>query len=213
MARTLPSFLLFAVFAAVCSLCHEQALAQAQGQQSAVVKKAIEKATKQVRENLEEFEEQNKAPFAAAKQELTDEITKLNKAGKNDEATQVQNALNKLEETVLEKAKAPQKAQQPVVGNGVPLKETLVGKWDRGNSNLYWVILPNRVAGARKIADGAVPHPDSRFDIVAADLAEIVWPGNLRWRIRAAGDNHLAVEEIAADGKVIGDGLVLTRRT
>lgn len=177
------------------------------------VKPILDKAVRDVKKNRDEFVKANKEPLRVARDALKELATKLIADGKSMEAQAVLKKVDTLDADVLKLADAPAPAPDPSPAPQKPLLERLAGRWYRPNDAInYWVIDGGGNAGCRKGADNIPCHADAKAIVVDDETAEIAWPTGIKWRIKMAGNDVLAVDETGLDGKSVSDGVVLTRK-
>jgi len=112
-------FLATALPAAVlCIPAHGVALAKP----SPAVKQILDKAVRDVKENLQDFQNANIEPLADAREKLQDLAKKLVDAGKEDEAKKVLEQIAELNDYVMREAKVPPPPDRPLLMR-------LVGSW------------------------------------------------------------------------------------
>ena len=185
------------------------------------MKQSIDAAVEKVSQNYEKFLADSEAPIEKARNELTDLNAKLNAKKMSKEATDVQNALNGLDQVVMKRAvpvvvppnpkprPVPQPpAPQPVVQK--PLLSRLVGKWTHPNLPLVYHFEPSSVFRENWKADG---KENARGPVVIKDdnVAEVMLSNGHRIRLLAAGADTLAVLVWDPRGQPGGDGIVVER--
>jgi hypothetical protein len=185
------------------------------------MRQSIDTAVEKVSQNYEKFLAESEAPIEKARYELTQLNAKLNAAKMPKEATEVQNALNGLDQAVMKAAvpmviqpwKKPQAAKpEPVpVPPQKPLLEKLVGKWVLTKSPDIAVFdrdgtgqLINTVTGAK--------WNSGQLRFLPGEVAEITWSNGFVWQMRLAGDRFVAVCDKDPAGQVASDGCVLIRQ-
>jgi len=171
------------------------------------VNKIVDDAVKEVRKSRKAFDEQNNAVLAQTKEKLSEELDRLTKAGKLDDAVATRALIQSLETTVLDRAKAP----MPVVQDAsLPMEKWVIGKWTGTN-----------VPHVFRFSDGGA------FEGVGKTPEAKTWAGSWksrrhgyidvdvehggRWEIRRCGPHAMAVVAYGPENKQSGDGFVLFR--
>lgn len=163
---------------------------------SPAVKQILDKTVRDVKRNLQDFQKANKEPLSDARKDLQDLAKKLVDDRKEDEAKKVLEQIATLEADVMREANAPPMVIQPPQK---PLGERLVGKWDRIGHIEYLKVQPDGQVALHRDDDDRVTVA-GRFSLASPDIAEIAWDNGFQWQIRIAGDDAIAVFELAPKG-------------
>jgi hypothetical protein len=182
------------------------------------MKQSIDAAVEKVTQNYEQFLADSESPIEKARTELTELNAQLNAKKMSKEATEVQIALNGLDQLVMKRAvpivvpqgpKPRPPAPQPAVQK--PLLSRLVGQWTHPNLPLVYHFEPNSVFHENWKADG---KENARGPVVIKDdqVAEVMLSNGYRLRVLIVDADTLAVLVFDRNGQPAGDGLVVERR-
>ena len=183
------------------------------------MKQSIDAAVEKVSQNYEKFLAESEAPIEKARTDLTELNAKLNAKKMAKEATDVQNALNGLDQVVMKRAMpvvvppspkprpVPQ-PPQPAVLKSLPVR--LIGKWTHPNLPLVYFFEPNGVFHENWKEDG---KEHSRGTIIVKDdnTAEVMLSTRYKVSVRAVNNDMLAILVWEPNGTPSGDGIVVER--
>lgn len=202
------------VVASLTAVLATTALAQSDQEVYAEADRIFAQAEETVSENLANFIKANEKPFATARHEMAELISRLNKEGRSQLATSLQKRLNGLEETVQRKAsvKVPVVAKQNDLpqheGWYVLFRSADPKVWDSeaNAKDSFAVPLSNAPAGIRYLR---VRRQNDEVVIIPMTNASIVRDGlvtkNLGWagdNDRAWDGNHLGIYDARTQPKI-----------
>ena len=197
-----PLFLLLAVL--LSATVHGQEAKKP----SPAVTRILDEAVRAVKRNRVDFDKANQKPLGEARKALDELSTKLIKDGKADEAAAVLRQVGTLEADVMRMANAP----PPVPGGAVaqkPLLERLAGRWAHPNDKAFYAIQPDGAIQQGNKGDGKV-FRQGVLQLSADGSAEVAMDG-MRFKVREAGPDTIAIEMWDSAGKPGLLGVVLTR--
>lgn len=195
---------------AMCALVaggSERASAQQARPMPFTVNKIVDDAVKEVRKNRQSFDEQNSTVLADTKGKLREELDRLTKAGKLDDAIATRALIQSLETTVLDRAKAP----MPMPQDASPTMEKwVVGRWTGINvPHVFRFSDGGAFEGVGKSPEAKTwrgTWKGVRFGYIDVDVEH-----GGRWEIRRCGPHAMAVVVYGPENKQSGDGIVLFR--
>lgn len=170
------------------------------------VERITTKAQDAVASNLSSYVMANAKPLKEARDEMAELIARLNKEGRKQLATTLQNRLNNLEESIRKRVDA----KLPVIPPPQkPLLQRLVGKWKCPTHPSFFVIEADGTIHEDNVS-GHTLHKGVLQD--TGDGRPVAMQENgWKWRVREAGGDGLAIEIFNPEGKPHGHGIVLER--
>jgi hypothetical protein len=171
------------------------------------VNKIVDDAVREVRKHRKACDEQNNTVVAGAKDKLRQELERLTKDGKLDDAIATRALIQSLETTVLDRAKAP----MPLIQDAPPpMEQWVIGRWTGTN-----------VPHVFRFTDGGAfegvgKSPEAKtwrgaWKGVRSGFIDVDVEHGGRWEIRRCGPHAMAVVVYGAENKQSGDGIVLFR--
>lgn len=177
---------------------------------SPAVRRILEKAVTEVKENRQVFDKSNEKPLGDALADLTELSMNLIQQGKNVDATAVLKQIETLDADVMKMANAPEPVPAPRPAPQKPLLERMAGKWTHPNSGHIYYFAADGLFRENRKNDGGV-HSQGRLVLVSPDVAEVALSNNHRLQVRLAGPDMLAVLVWGPAGKPVNQGIVLER--
>jgi len=215
MTRLLHSLFFVLAVTALCSPV------SGQDDYRAEMKQSIEAAVEKVSQNYEKFLADSEAPIEKARTDLTELNAKLNAKKMSKEATEVQTALNGLDQAVMKRAvpvvvppsPKPRPAPQPPApqpSEEKPLLSRLVGRWTHANFPFVYFFEPNAVFHENRKKDG---EESSHGSVVIKDDhgAEVALSHGYKLLVRIVNNDMLAILVWDPAGLPVGDGFVVER--
>jgi hypothetical protein len=184
-------------FLAVVGLFSANLFGQVVRSTSPAVKRIVDDAARTVKRNRTEFDKANQKPLDDARKQLEELSTKLIKDGKTDEAAIALRQIKTLEADVMRVANAP-----PVAAGAVaqkPLLERLAGKWDRPDTDEFFLI--ESANSIWSISKKTGQRNQLKVISVSDSKCDLQYPTGWRLSFRSAGDDAIAVFALSPTGE------------